>query len=161
MDGVYTVFSFLFTTHTSCCLLYVSCSEWNPLNLFVKVMTDCLNGIIINILLKTLRKCLSLCEMHAKQKYSKSKISNFHTPSGRESHDGRGYTCVSFHIEWAKERAVSLVECDRTKKKMSFVGLEPHTFCYLSRCLNAVRLEETTNLRLVSEWIITDTNDLP
>jgi hypothetical protein len=29
---------------------------------------------------------------------------------------------------------VSRIVCDRTKKKMPFMGLEPHTFCYPGRC---------------------------
>ena len=41
---------------------------------------------------------------------------------------------VSSHMHRAKRQAVSLVECDRTKKKMPFMGLEPHTFCYPGRC---------------------------
>ena len=40
----------------------------------------------------------------------------------------------SSHMHRAKGQAVSLVECDRTKKKMPFTGLEPRTFCYPGRC---------------------------
>lgn len=40
----------------------------------------------------------------------------------------------SSHMHRAKGQAVSLVECDRTKKKMSLTGLEPRTFCYLDKC---------------------------
>jgi hypothetical protein len=43
---------------------------------------------------------------------------------------------------------------------MTFVGLEPHTFRYPDRFHKPVRLEETSNPRLVSESIITDANDL-
>jgi hypothetical protein len=49
-------------------------------------------------------------------------------------------------------------QCDRTRKRWSFVGLELHIFCYPGRCPKLVRLEETSNLRLASECIITDTN---
>jgi len=43
---------------------------------------------------------------------------------------------------------------------MNFVELEQHTFYYLGRCPKPVKLEETSNLRLASECIITDANDL-
>ncbi len=43
-------------------------------------------------------------------------------------------------------------------EKMTFVGLEPHTFCYPGRCPKPVRLEETSNPRWTSEYIITDVN---
>jgi hypothetical protein len=41
---------------------------------------------------------------------------------------------VSSHIYKAIGQAVSRIVCDRTKKKMPFMGLEPHTFCYPGRC---------------------------
>ena len=65
---------------------------------------------------------------------------------------------VSSHMYRAVDQQMSLVLCDRTKKKMPFVGLEPHTFCYPGRCPKPVRLEGTSHRRLASECIITDAN---
>ncbi len=41
---------------------------------------------------------------------------------------------------------------------MNFAGLEPHNLCYLGSCPKPVRQEETSNPRLVSNYIITDAN---
>jgi hypothetical protein len=41
---------------------------------------------------------------------------------------------VSSHMYKAIGQAVSRIVCDRTKKKMPFMGLEPHTCCYPGRC---------------------------
>jgi len=39
---------------------------------------------------------------------------------------------------------------------MPFLGLETHTFCYPDKCPKPVRLEETSNSPLASEFIIMD-----
>jgi hypothetical protein len=44
---------------------------------------------------------------------------------------------------------------------MTFMELEPHTFCYPGRCPKPVRLEEISNARLASECIITDIENIP
>ncbi len=41
---------------------------------------------------------------------------------------------------------------------MPILGLEPHAFCFRDRRPKPVRLEETSNPRLVSECIIPDAN---
>ncbi len=65
---------------------------------------------------------------------------------------------VSSHMYRTIGTAVSLIVCDKTRKKMSFMGLEPHTFCYPDRCPEPVRLKEKSNHRLASECIIADVN---
>jgi hypothetical protein len=54
----------------------------------------------------------------------------------------------------------SRIVCERMSKRWSFVGLEPHIFCYPGRCIKPVRLEQISNPRLVSEYIITDASNV-
>jgi len=44
---------------------------------------------------------------------------------------------------------------------MTLMELESHTFCYPGRHAKPVRLEETSNIRLASECIITDIENIP
>jgi len=65
---------------------------------------------------------------------------------------------VSSHMYRTIGTAVSLIVCDKTRKKMPFMGLESHTFCYPDRGPEPVRLEEKSNHRSESEFIIADVN---
>jgi len=71
-------------------------------------------------------------------------------------HYNSDFVSISSKMYRARRQAVSRMLCDSTRKKMTFMGLESHTFCYPGRFPKPVRLQEISNPRLASEYIITD-----